>query len=222
MEGRQVSASQPMELIALVFNHDIQTPDEKLVRSILAHSIDRASMRSVLLQAAGEPSASFLPNWISGYGFTFSTEVNLNLARHEREQARIIPTLTLGYDANDPLARVLAERIALNAHDAGLVVQPSAGIATDLRLVRTSLPSADPWVALTNIATTLGMTMPRVNGNSTEDLYNAEQTLLSSQRAIPLFYLPAEWALSTAMKDWVPGADGVWRLDEVWMAKETR
>jgi peptide/nickel transport system substrate-binding protein len=49
MEGRRVSNSQPMELVVLTFRDDPKTADEKLLRSALAHSIDRGSMKSVLL-----------------------------------------------------------------------------------------------------------------------------------------------------------------------------
>ena len=31
-------------------------------------------MHNVLLQGAGQPTASLLPTWMSGYGFVFSTE----------------------------------------------------------------------------------------------------------------------------------------------------
>ena len=71
MEGRRVSSSQPMELVALVFAGDAQTPDEKILRLALADSLEQNSMRSALLQGAGQPAASILPNWMSGYGFTF-------------------------------------------------------------------------------------------------------------------------------------------------------
>ncbi|MGA8270796.1 MAG: ABC transporter substrate-binding protein [Candidatus Sulfotelmatobacter sp.] len=220
MEGQRTSSSQPMELLALVFNSDAQTADEKLLRSALAHSLERASMKNVLLQGAGQPTAGLLPNWMSGYGFVFSTDAELTQARHERDQVRKSTNKTLGYDANDSLARVLAERVALNARDAGIVLQPITATTADLRLVRIPLASSDPWVALTNVAEKFGMTMPKVNGESVEDLYAAEMSLLSEQRVIPLFHLPVGYASSQALNDWRPAADGSWRMDEVWVRKE--
>lgn len=238
MEGRRVITSQPMELVALAFGSDAQTADEKLLRSSLAHSVERTSMRSVLLQGTGQATASVLPNWMGGYGFAFSTDADLKLARREREQVRTTANWTVGYDANDSLARVLVERVALNAKDAGIVLRPTAGTAPlqsdlprldipgpdlprlDLRLVRIPLASTDPWVALASVAGALGMAMPRLNGDSAEDLYAAERALLAEQRVIPLFHLPAEWASSPAVKDWRPASDGSWRLDEVWMGRE--
>lgn len=225
MEGLRVSSSQPVELVALVFGNVPKTPDEKLLRSALAHSIGRQSMKNVLLQGAGEPTAALLPDWMSGYGFVFPTEANLKQARREREQVRTAAAWTLGYDANDSLERVLAERVALNARDAGLVLQPSSAPRTDLRLVRIPLASSDPWVALERVAETLGMTMPASNGSTlsngnVEDLYLAEKSLLAQQKVIPMFHLPEEYALSQALRDWRSAADGSWRLNEVWLGKD--
>jgi ABC-type transport system substrate-binding protein len=220
MEGRRVNNSQPMELVALVFANDAHTPDEKLLRHAFADSLERNSMRSALLQGAGQPAASILPNWMSGYGFTFSSDADLDRARHERAQVRSAPNWTVGYDANDSVARFLVERIALNAEDAGLVLQPSSLATADLRLVRVPLETADPWIALSTAASILGMAMPKRSGDTVEDLYNAERELLAGQRVIPLFHLPAEWASSPALRDWRPGADGCWRLDDSWMKKE--
>lgn len=220
MEGRRVSSSQPMELVALVFVGGAQTPDEKLLRHVLADSLERSSMRSALLQGAGQPAASILPNWMSGYGFTFSSDADLDRARRERAQVRAAPTWTVGYDANDLVARFLVERIALNAKDAGLALQLTSLATADLRLVRIPLDTSDPWVALSKAAGVLGIAMPKRSGDSVEDLYSAERELLAGQRVIPLFHLPVEWASSPTLRDWKPGADGSWRLDDSWIKKE--
>src|SRR5882724_333266 len=124
LDGRLLTNSPPMELMALLFSRDAKSADEKLLREALALSVERGSIRSVLLQGAGLPAGSILPNWMSGYGFVFSAEADLTRARHAREQVRTIPTWTVAYDGSDPVARLLTERIALNARDAGLVVQP--------------------------------------------------------------------------------------------------
>jgi ABC-type transport system substrate-binding protein len=224
-EGRRVSSSQPVELVALVFSGDAQTTDDKLLRSALAHCVERGSIRSALLQGAGQPAASILPNWMSGYGFAFSSNADMNLARHEREQVRAAASWTVGYDPNDSLARLLVERVPLNAKDAGLTLIPVAadsrqGRPPDLRLVRIAMPSADLRTALTSIAESLGVIMPRANGESIEELYSAEQALLAEHRVIPLFHLPAEWTSSARLSNWTPGATGSWRLEDVWVGKE--
>jgi hypothetical protein len=82
------------------------------------------------------------------------------------------------------------------------------------------LASADPQVSLDDLVTLSGAAMPTTSGDSIEDLYPVERAFLAGQRVIPLFHLPAEWALSPAVNDWLVGADGSWRLEEVWMGKE--
>src|SRR5208282_4000593 len=139
--GRRLANSAPVELLALLFARDAASPDERLLREALALSVERGSIRSVLLQGAGQPAASILPNWMSGYGFVFSTDADLPRARHAREQVHTIPTWTVGYEGNDSVARLLAERIALNAKDAGLSLQPTSAGVADLRLVRIPLAS---------------------------------------------------------------------------------
>jgi hypothetical protein len=157
---------------------------------------------------------------MSGYGFVFSTDADLKQARRERDQVRTAANWTVGYDANDSVARVLVERLVLNAKDAGLVLQPTTATVADLRLVRIPLALADPRIALANAAERLGIATPKAGGESVEDDYAAEAALLAGQRVIPLFHLPAEYATSPALNDWRPAADGSWRLDEVWVEKD--
>jgi hypothetical protein len=137
-------------------------------------------------------------------------------ARHAREQVRTIPTWTVAYDASDPVARLLTERIALNARDAGLLLQPTTAATADLRLVRMPLASADPWIALANVASVAGVAA-KVRGGSVEDLYAAEQSLLATQRLIPLFHLPASYAASATLKNWTTRSDGTWNVADAWL-----
>jgi len=215
-EGRHLSNSMPIELLALLFTRDVASPEEKLLREALALSVERESIRSVLLQGAGQPAASILPNWMSGYGFVFPTAADLPRARHAREQVHTIPTWSLGYDSSDPMARLVAERIALNAKDAGLSLQPTATAATDLKLVRIPLASPDPWIALANVAALAGVPLGKDAG-SVEDLYESEQTLLTTQRIVPLFHLPVFYAASTTLNHWALRPDGSWNLADAWL-----
>jgi MarR-like DNA-binding transcriptional regulator SgrR of sgrS sRNA len=59
-----------------------------------------------------------------------------------------------------------------------------------------------------------------MNGDSPEDLYAAEQAMLATQRLIPLFHLPVSYAAAPAVKNWSLGADGSWRLADVWLGSE--
>ncbi|HKH99522.1 MAG TPA: ABC transporter substrate-binding protein [Candidatus Sulfotelmatobacter sp.] len=217
LEKRGLESSAPVELLALVFVRDARTPEEKLLREALALSVERGSMRSVLLQGAGQPAGGVLPNWISGYGFVFPAEADLPRARHDREQVRSAPGWTLGYDGSDPMARLLAERIALNAKDAGLALQPTSAAMTDLRVVRIPLASGDPWLALANAAAVAGLPAAKNKGSSVEDLYAAEQAALASQKIIPLFHLPVYCAAGAELKNWTVRPDGSWSLADAWL-----
>jgi peptide/nickel transport system substrate-binding protein len=219
-DGRRVTNSAAMELVALLFTRDAQSPEEKLLREALALSVDRASMRGVLLQGAGQAAGGILPIWLSGYGFVFPNEADLARARHDREGARAAPTWTIGYDSSDSIARLLVERIALNARDAGLALQPRMGMGADLQLVRIPLAAADPWISLMGVAAAVGLPKPKSAGGSAEDLFLAEQALLATQRLIPLFHLPASYSAATTLKNWSPRPDGSWNLADAWLGSE--
>jgi peptide/nickel transport system substrate-binding protein len=219
-EARRVMTSAPVELMALVFTRDRQTAAEGKLREAFALSIDRSSIRSVLLQGSGEPSGGILPNWLSGYGFVFGNGQNLDRARELRSEVPRAPAQTLGYDATDPVAKVIAERIVLNARDAGISLQTTNSATSDLRLVRLPLPSLNPRVALVAIAASAGLAAPKFPGNSAEDLFQAESEILRTQRIIPLFQLPVSYALSPAVKDWDQDRDGSEHLEDVWMGNK--
>ena len=220
MEGRRVESSAPTELIALVFSRDRQSPEDGRLREALALSVDRGSMNTVLLQGGGEPAGGLLPNWMTGYAFLFPTDADLPRAHQARSEVRQAPAWTLGYDASDPVARNIAERIALNARDAGLALTLTTATAADVRLVRIPLPSLDAHIALTTVAGALGLPHPKVSGNSVHDLYVAETALLQSQRVIPLLRLRAASAMSRTVRNWTGDRDGSWRLQDVWLGTE--
>jgi ABC-type transport system substrate-binding protein len=214
--GRLVS-SAPAELMALGFARDASSPDEKLLRGALGLSVDRGSIHSVLLQGAGQPAGGLLPTWISGFGFVFSSQADLKKARQLRDQVHTARAWTIGYDASDPLARLLVERIALNAKDGGLSLVPKAVGASDLRLMRIPLASSDPWIALDGIAAQSGLPKAKNNGASVDELFAAEQAALSSQRVAPLFHLPVFYAASASLRDWALRMDGSLDLANAWL-----
>jgi ABC-type transport system substrate-binding protein len=217
LQGRSVASSSPMELMTLLFARDIASPEEKALLDVLALSIERASIRNVLLQGAGQPSASILPTWMSGYGFVFPTEADLTRARRERNQIKANPNWTLSYDGGDSMAQLIAERIALNAKDAGLLLQPTSNAAGDLKLRRIPLSTTDPWLALADCAAAAGLATTPDESGSVEELYAAEKATLSTQHVLPLFHLPVSYAAASNVKNWAVRADGTWRLDDVWL-----
>ncbi len=215
-QARRLASSAAVELLALLFARDVASPDEKLLREALALSVERGSIKSVLLQGAGQPAASILPNWMSGYGFVFRTGADLPRAHQTRDQVHAAPTWTIGYGDADPVDRLLAERIALNAKDAGLSLQPTAAADADLRLVRIPLASTNPWIALASVAAVTGRPGGKVGG-TVEELYASELALLATQRVIPLFHLPVSYAAAGTLRNWVARPDGSWTLADAWL-----
>lgn len=230
LEGRRVVSSPPAEWMGLVFSRDMQSAEDGKLREALALSIDRDAMNNVLLQGGGEPAGTLLPDWMSGYAFLFPTAIDLQRARQAREQAQQAPVWTLGYDASDPLARVITERIALNARDAGLTLRTltpqTATSPADIRLVRLPLPSLDAWVALAEFAGRLGVPQPKFDVDPMQQsadastTYAAESLLLQSQRVIPLLHLRTAVALGANVMGWREDPDGSWRLQDVWLETE--
>jgi len=219
-EGRRVLSSAPVELIALVFTRDPQSPADGRQRQALALSIDRDLLSTVVLQGGGEPTGGLLPNWITGYGFLFPASINLELARQVRSEIPHTTAWTLGYDATDPTARVIAERIVLNARDAGLGIQIASASGVDLRIVRIPVISLDARIALGELATGLGFPQPKFGSNSIDDLYSAESKLLQSQRVIPLLHVRAEYGVAGTVRNWRTARDGSWHLPSIWLAEK--
>lgn len=222
--GRKIWSSEPVELMALVFNSRPSAVDLR-VREALALAIDRAAMHNVLLQRKGEMAGTLLPQWISGYAFLFSTSLDLARARSLVAQAPApARTLTLSYDPASPLARALAERVALNAGDAGIAVQIVAGGGRPaLRLVQLRISSANAQEALAAVAGELGLAAPPPD-SSPQALFDSERRLLQGFEVIPLFHLPELFAVGSRVRTWLePGLDsfGNWRLANLWVWSET-
>jgi len=222
------SSSLPVELMALVFPANSKAQDPRL-REALALAIDRKPIQSVLLKGAGEPAAGILPNWMTGYSAVFSAPANPQRARALLAESRPsaphpsdVLNYVLSYDPRDPQAQLIAERIALNAREVGIAVQVSLSGAPDTRLMRVVLPSPDPATSLGEAARQLGLPQPAIatpTGNSLDDLYQAERSLLDGHAVIPLFHLPLQSAASARVRDWEPDRLGAWvgALADLWL-----
>jgi hypothetical protein len=157
---------------------------------------------------------------MTGYEFLFSTEFNMQAAQQRRAEVPYAPAWTLSYDPADSLSRLIAERIALNAKDAGMTLRPISTGTGDLRVIRSSLSSANPALALTGMAAALGLSLPVSTSGDPAELYKSESALLQSHRIIPLFHLPVNYGLSTAVKNWGEKRTGTWDLGDIWLATE--
>ena len=219
--GRNVAVSNPIELLAL--QAQSQAASEDRVRQALSAAVDREVIASVLLQRQGDPAGGLLPQWISGYAFLFPTKPDLPRARQLAIEAGRSLKLTLSYDAGDALARVVADRVALNARDAGILVQPYAEVAgrtsnADFRLLRLRVDSSEPATALAQVAAALRSGEQDFTALvSPEQVYGAEQSLLKSAGVVPIVYLPESYLLSPRVHDWVEPRSGGWPLADLWV-----
>ena len=214
--GGRVVHSASVEVLALTF--DAARPAPETVRQALALSIDHTAIHNVLLQKQGEISGALLPQWLSGYAFLFAPERDLARAR---QLASPPPALTFAYDRQDALVRSIAERIALNAGEAGITLRPAAGGAADVQLGRLRITAPDPQQALADLAAALRFQLP---ANISEP-FEAERSLLEGFRVLPLFHLPAAYQVSGRVRNWPESAwmrSDRWQLADVWLDERDR
>lgn len=219
-EGRTVLSSQPVELMVLEFSTDAQSDDDVHLRNAFLAALDKYSLADVVLQGGGTPAAGLLPNWLSGYEFGLPQASGSGFVRQERTQVRHAVNWTLTYDTSDPIARVIAERVLLNARDAGINLQLVTTGASDIRLIRVPLLCSDPHLALADLARAFQLTPPVFTGGSVEELYTAEKALLQPHRVIPLLHLKSALAISGKIRTISIAPDGRWQLSNTWLAPE--
>jgi hypothetical protein len=212
--GRKTWPSQPVRVVALVFNRRIE---DVRVREALALAVDRAAILTVLLQRQGEVSGALLPQWVSGYAFLFPAAFDLLRAR-----ALGAGTRPLSLGVTDPGLRSIADRIALNARDAGLTINvapqgATQGSTADIRLMETRIAAADPSRALAALTAAFGLPEPP-RAETPDALYAAERSLLEGFRVIPLFHLPDVYGAGPRVKGG-PGITplGEWRFGDLWV-----
>jgi peptide/nickel transport system substrate-binding protein len=216
---RVVKASQPAELLALLFTHDAQSDDEVRMRNALALSIDSAALNDVVFQGGGNPSGALLPNWLSGYAFVFPGGGAGAAALRAKAPQHVI-TWTLNFNTADSIARIVADRILLNAKDAGITLQASNSETADIHLVRLPLPSPDAETALSELAREFQLPPPTFSTSSVGSLYSAESALLQTHRVVPIVHLRSAVALRPNVHGLKLLPDGTWQLDNVWLSSE--
>jgi peptide/nickel transport system substrate-binding protein len=239
--SQPVYISRPADLLAIVFLQPDsggkagKKPVDPRVRQALGLAINRAAISNVLFQRRGIPATGLLPQWLTGYEFMFGGNMNLDRARELRADAAafvVITPISLAYDFSDPLAKLVAERIAVDAREAGIVVQPYPESHTSNRvgrgstnadavLLRVPLQSLDPAAALStrmddlalfpeNNSVVLGATRP-------EDLLEAERKILESTRVLPVAHVPQVLWLNSTAHNWQQLVNGAWDLDQLWV-----
>lgn len=232
--GARIWSSAPSELIALVFERGGLAGDEARLREALALSIDRIAIHNVLLQKQGEPAGGLLPQWLSGYAFLFPISHDPVRARQQVSSLSPAPgPLRLAYDAADPLAKILADRIAVNARDAGIMLLVSGqagsipGAKADLRVARVRIPAVQPDKGLARLAALLQVSdyLSLAQPITPEVMYAAERGLIEDFRVIPLVHLPEVYGSNPKLKTWATtglSKFGGWHFEDLWLDPEEK
>jgi peptide/nickel transport system substrate-binding protein len=236
--GVRISTSQPDELVALVFVAGRSSAEDAKVREAIAHSIDRGAIVNFIAQKEGEPAGGLLPQWSGGTAFLFSAAADVTHSKELWAQIAPSPRVVLGYDSGDSFDQALAERIAVNAREAGISLavkalsasKMSATSATapgnpdvDVRLMHWRMPSPLSGIALTRllgaVASVSGVDpAPLPDAASPQQIYDRERSVVDSFRIVPLIWLPQVYGLSARVRDWKPPAPGeTWPLADVWL-----
>jgi hypothetical protein len=229
----RIESSRPQELIALAFEPPLTPTGSRAVRRTFSAAIDREAIARVVLQGRAESANAVLPAWVSGYPALLLEGGARPLSRGE---VAALPaarrTLALRVAPFDSVAQAIAQRVAVNARDAGFLlnVQTPSGLGPrfDMRLLRLPFRPASPAVALSDVmdgvgARTLGLvgriTRPDVDA-SLEDVLLTERALMDGDVIVPIAHIPELYAVAAHVNSWngpVVLPSGAWNFANVWL-----
>ena len=187
MDSRRIWSTSPIEVVSVDAGG---APPH--IRQALSLAIDRTSIVKVLLQGHGEVAGGLAPQWLSGYAFVFPVQTDLSRAKALLGSRP--PQLTLSYTAGDALLRLIAERIAVNARDIGLAIQPKSVAGAELKMQR------EPVQEWPN--------------------YDAERAAIEDRKLIPVVHVPHLYAIHNRVRGWEEAHDGRsadLRLESIWV-----
>jgi MarR-like DNA-binding transcriptional regulator SgrR of sgrS sRNA len=224
-QQKPANATAPLDLIALMFTSGRPAVQDARIREAIALSLDRNAIVSVILRKQGEASASLLPEWISGYAHLFNTAQDLTQARQVRSLVGNAPPLSLAYDAADPVAKLIAERVAVNTREVNILVQPypeafaSRTPNADMMLVRVRIASPDPAAALGSVGETLALaSLEKASATTAADaLYKLESDALKDYAVVPIAHATEAFTSAPTVHDWTMTPWGSLRLEELWI-----
>lgn len=229
--GLRTASTRALDLVAITFEPHRAEAGDDAIRRALAAAIDRPVLSDALLHGRARPATGLLPTWLSGY----------ELRRAERPATRAaiaaLPLarrrVTLRIDGTDPLAQAIAERILVDAREAGvaITVQVPAGLAprADARLVRVKVPATSPDRALAGVMAALGarvvsLATPEgalLSGSPIESVYRLERALVDRDVIVPVVHLCDVYGIANGIES-RSGAIiqpwGGWDLENVWLA----
>ena len=228
-------ASAPVTLYALHFLGEGKTESGQLLREAIGLAVDRGAMAGVLLQKQAEPTAAFLPQWLSGYAFLFAADSNLERAKELRAKlpagaVGATEPLRVSVEAGNELSKLVAERIAVNARAAGFRLETvrgnvrgaNGGAAAkndgEAELIAWRYTSLSPAAALENLAAALGWQLPEGGVPREPDArYAWEKRVMDKKSLMPLVAVPDFAGMDARVRNWSPAPWGEWRLADVWL-----
>ncbi|HWZ44361.1 MAG TPA: ABC transporter substrate-binding protein [Candidatus Saccharimonadales bacterium] len=237
-QGLQLS--RPAELLVIIFRQPDRATSpvtakkavDPRLREALALAINRAAISNVLLQRKALPAGGLLPQWLTGYAFLFPVAAYPAQARRLRNETNSGGPISLAYDFSDAGARIVAERIAVDAREAGISVQAygDAHINTkagrrasnaDAVLLRLPLRSLDPSAALAGMADDLDLdsetTAAVLKAGRPEELFEAERKAREGFLVVPVAHASQALWLNRTVHNWQQLANGGWRTDYLWV-----
>ena len=233
-DNQRVWSSAPVTFYGLRFDEAQSAAADAKLREAMSLSLDRPTMANVLLQKQAEPASALLPQWLSGYAFLFTMETNIERAKEIRATlpanlAAGTEPLRLRVEAPGDLAKLLGERVAVNARQAAILVQvvnrailhaTTTDPAASMHLFSWHYSSLSPRVELESMESTLkfgNSNEVAVSSTDPEQLYAREKKLLEERRILPLVALPEYLGLGQNVRDWMPARWGEWHLADVWL-----
>ena len=159
-------------------------------------------------------------------------DANPEQARKLRAEIGGPVSMTLAYDFSDTASKIVAERIAVDAREAGITLQVFGDphintrstrrtFTADAVLLRLPLRALDPAAALAGLANDLELA-PELNAailsaSRPEDLYEAEHKALADYHIIPVAHVSEALWINNNVHNWQQLPDGSWKLDQLWI-----
>lgn len=236
--SQNLQLSRPAELLVVVFlqsdrdGRGGRKPVDPRIREALGYAMNRNAIANVLLQRKAIPAGALLPQWLTGYEFMFGATGDSDQAHRLRAEAGAVPPITLAYDFSDPVAKMVAERIAVDAREAGITLQPygdshvnthtgRSTLTADAVLLRLPLESFDPAAALAALADNLDLpsdiSAAFLSAGRRDELLAAERKALADHRILPVAHVSQALWLNGNVHNWQQLPDGEWKLEQMWM-----
>ncbi len=232
----QARAPQPANLLLLGFPPRPARPNApgdsgRDPRRFIQAMLDREALARLLPPGRADAAEAFLPNWVSGYGFLFARPLVRPIEGPPPHGA-----FRLIYDESDPVARLIASRLALDLRTIGVELRPEGlphaafGQARDsgqydLFVESIRLRVENPAAALAGIVqryepeklpAELFLQPGRGGSAGLELQYRIEQAALSGLRVIPLLHYRDQYSFQAGLEQVRLDHNGMLDLANAW------